>query len=363
VAARLEITSVSSQEALVLRLSGALSAVDEIESLLDVTTVLPPPSLVVLDLQELSLLTVDGARTLHAFVDSLGRRGVDCNLVMAHDSPVITALHVAGPLTNLAVFNTVEQALADDSPRARTAGSDVAALAKQFASLTRALLDASTVGAVLRQIVAAATVIVPGADIVSVTLRTADGALSTPILTDNAASELDQVQYRTGEGPCVEAAYPDGPAYAASDDLTTEQRWPRFTEVAVRHGVGAVLSTDVLPTGRAVPLAGALNIYCRRAHGLTDNDRHATLLLATHASLALAHGHATELGSLQQARLRRAIDSRDVIGQAKGILMARQGLTADEAFDLLRRVSQDLNVKLVDLAGTIAARHTELGAT
>jgi GAF domain-containing protein len=203
--------------------------------------------------------------------------------------------------------------------------------------------------------------IMPGADLVSVTLRTSDGTLSTPVGTDPLADMLDQAQYRENEGPCVEAARPDGPAYAVSDDLAAEARWPRFTEAAVRHGIGAVLSTDLMPAERGAVIGGALNVYSRKPHGLSTYDRHAALLLATHASLALARSQATELAELQSVQLRQAIQSRDVIGQAKGILMARQNLTADEAFDLLRRTSQDLNIKLVDLATTLTSRHTELG--
>jgi AmiR/NasT family two-component response regulator len=66
------------------------------------------------------------------------------------------------------------------------------------------------------------------------------------------------------------------------------------------------------------------------------------------------------MAELREIQLRRALDSRDVIGQAKGILMHRRGISAEQAFDLLRRSSQDLNVKLAELARLLATRHTEL---
>ncbi len=81
-------------------------------------------------------------------------------------------------------------------------------------------------------------------------------------------------------------------------------------------------------------------------------------LLATHPSLALAATEAETRAELQATHLRKAIDSRDVIGQ--GLIMARQGVSADEAFDVLRRTSQDLNVRLADLARTLADRHNEI---
>ncbi|WP_410614425.1 ANTAR domain-containing protein [Amycolatopsis sp. lyj-109] len=84
------------------------------------------------------------------------------------------------------------------------------------------------------------------------------------------------------------------------------------------------------------------------------------LLLATHAALALAHARSTELADLNDLGLRHAIDTRDVIGQAKGILMQRQGITADAAFALLRSTSQNLNVKLVEVARNMVAHHAEL---
>jgi AmiR/NasT family two-component response regulator len=107
-------------------------------------------------------------------------------------------------------------------------------------------------------------------------------------------------------------------------------------------------------------MSGALNIYSRELDGLSNADGDIALLLATHASLALAHTQALTNAELQTAHLRKAIDSRDVIGQAKGILMQRRGITAPEAFDVLRQASQELNVKLAELASTLATRHADL---
>ncbi|WUL71911.1 GAF and ANTAR domain-containing protein [Amycolatopsis sp. NBC_00345] len=236
----------------------------------------------------------------------------------------------------------------------------LAALGDEFARLTRTLLAATTVGEALRQLVTAAAQLIPSASVVSITLRGPDGAFSTPVETDEVAIELDRIQYRTGEGPCVSAARPDGPAYAESQDLVRDTEWPRFGPAAAEHGVGSVLATALLPDARPPELSGALNVYARGRAVLTPEDRNIALLLATHGSLALATTRARALAEMQTAQLRQAIDSRDVIGQAKGILMQRRGVTADEAFDILRRTSQDLNVKLAELAGTLARRHTEI---
>jgi hypothetical protein len=232
--------------------------------------------------------------------------------------------------------------------------------AEQFAELTRALLSAETVGGVLEQILTVTKRVIPGADLVSVTLRDPNGRFYTPLETDPVATRIDQLQYETGEGPCVDAARPDGPAMAFSGDVACDPRWPRFGPAAAALGVRAVLGTALVPDARPPRQSGALNIFSRRVNGLDQADATTALLLATHASLALAHTHAVTMSELKIVNLHKAVDSRDIIGQAKGILMARRGISADEAFDLLRRTSQDLNTKLVEVARTLTARHNEL---
>jgi hypothetical protein len=358
VPAELDITS--TRQAMILRISGALDGSrTDVDLLLDAVATVPPPPLVVFDLRKLILLAAHGVRTLRTVVDALEGRGVRCHLVLTPGSVPLGGIQVTGLLDLVPVSGTTDEALAA-GPGLVDAEIGVDTLAERFTALTRVLLNASSVEAVLQRIVVATAELIPGADVVSVTLRSRDGALSTPATTDKVAEELDQVQYRTGEGPCLEAAEPDGPAYAASADLVQEERWPQFAAAAVGDGLRSVLSTDLFPVGTSTPLTGALNIYSYRSGALNADARHIAFLLATHASLALAYSHAVETHRRQEANLRRAIHSRDIIGQAKGILMARQGLTADEAFDLLSRTSQDLNIKLVELADTIARRHTEL---
>ncbi len=233
-------------------------------------------------------------------------------------------------------------------------------LALQLTELTHALLDSTTVVGVLDRIVTATRLVIPGADLVSVTLRGPGGQYYTPAETDPVADELDQLQYEHEEGPCVDAARIPGPALAVADDLSSQQLWPKFGPAAAERGYLSIIATALLPDSRPPQLVGALNVYSRKRFGLTSTDRDVALLLATHASLALANVQASSTAALQAAHLRRAIESRDIIGQAKGILMNRRGVGSDEAFAILRRVSQDLNVKLADLARTLTVRHTEL---
>lgn len=233
-------------------------------------------------------------------------------------------------------------------------------LAARFADLTKVLLDTDNVAGVLTRVLYAAGEMIPGTDLVSVTLRSQDGTFHTPAETAPMATELDDLQYQVGHGPCVDSAEKSGPAYVRSDDLAVEPLWPTFGPAAAGRGYLSVLSTSLMPDAAPPRVSGALNVYSRRRSAFTDDARDRALLLAAHASLALATTRAVERADLERAQLRRALDSRDVIGQAKGILMHRRGIDADAAFELLRRTSQELNVKLADLARTFADRHTEL---
>ncbi|WP_410631598.1 GAF and ANTAR domain-containing protein [Amycolatopsis sp. cmx-4-83] len=235
-----------------------------------------------------------------------------------------------------------------------------APLAERFAQLTATLLAAPSVEDVLQRILDATIVMVPAADLASFTVLDADGGFHTPAETHDLATDLDLLQYRFAEGPCVEAAVPSGPAVAICPDLADEPRWPRWAPAAVELGVKSVLATALIPGSPAGSSVGALNVFSRAANGLDEADRDVLLLLATHASLALATTDAVTRAELKAAHLRTAIESRDVIGQAKGIIMARRGVSADAAFEVLRRTSQDLNVKLADVASTLATRHTEI---
>ncbi|MET9225787.1 ANTAR domain-containing protein [Lentzea sp. NPDC003310] len=321
----------------------------------DAATAVPPPEVVVLDLRHLGHLTASGVRNLGAFARAQADRGVRCALVVDEGGAVARVLETAEPL--LARFGDLDSALRGSSPAA--ADRRVDDLIPRFEELTRTLLATTTVADALRQVVLATRHVVPAAEVVSVTLRDQEGRFVTPVETDAVATALDEVQYRTGRGPCVDAALPDGPGYVVGADLRGDRRWPEFSAACVAHGLVGVLATEIMAAGDDTA-GGALNIYTSEPASIDETDRHAALLLGTHASLALAHVKTAEVALLHTAQLRQAIATRDIIGQAKGILMNRQGIDADEAFALLRRTSQDLNVKLVEVATTLVTRHGEL---
>ena len=237
---------------------------------------------------------------------------------------------------------------------------DLGPLAEQFVTLGQELVASeSGVIGVLERVVRRAHQLVPSADMISVTLREDDGGFHTPVETDPLATRADHIQYETGEGPCVEATATSGSGFTLSRDLGRDPQYPTFGPRVVELGVTALCATGMFPGGDP-PRLGALNYYFRDAAGLDDVDRDAMLILASYAAVALQSARNLEFEQLRSAQLTEALQSRDVIGQAKGILMQRRNASAEEAFDVLRRASQDLNVKLRDVATTIASRHSEL---
>jgi hypothetical protein len=146
-----------------------------------------------------------------------------------------------------------------------------------------------------------------------------------------------------------------------SDDLTSEERWPAFT-VAVGGRAGSVMSSPVTEvetrTGEAW---GSLNAYSMASHAFDSEDSDTAMLMTAHLGVLLKLAQAAQVAHERAADLAVALTTRDVIGQAKGILMEREGLTAGQAFDVLRRASQRLNRKLRDVADQVT-QQGELGA-
>ena len=149
----------------------------------------------------------------------------------------------------------------------------------------------------------------------------------------------------TGEGPCL-AVITEGLDSLYADDLREDTRWPAFGPRAVAAGLRSLLAFRLF----ADDTLGALSLYARlpRAYGATD--RAAGLIFATHAGIALAAAQDRAQEALRAEHLAGGLVSREVIGQAQGILMEREGITAAQAFDVLCRASQHLNLKLRTVA-------------
>lgn len=188
---------------------------------------------------------------------------------------------------------------------------------------------------------------VTGSQGAGVMLRGHDG-LKFAAASDDDVVVLEQLQDRIEDGACYEAFATD--RLIAVDDLDADSRWPAYRERALERGFRSVLAVPMHACGHAI---GVLNIYRERRGGWSDEDVEAgEILAAMGAGYVL---HATEMRAQHELaeQLQTAIESRDTIGQAKGILMARHQVDADTAFGMLRRLSQERNVKLRDLAASI----------
>ena len=210
--------------------------------------------------------------------------------------------------------------------------------------LTGLLLSEATVAGLLDVIVNVAASAVDGVDGASVSLLIADGMRFE---TSNASSELirdiDEAQYDEREGPCVEAIRTGRETMFAPED----DHWPAFTERAILAGVRSVWSLPLKVRDRTT---GALNLYAMGGEAWPATSQRLARDLASQAAVVLANAAALMGAELTNEHLRVALETRDMIGQAKGILMARQGVSGDQAFDVLRRASQRTNRKLRDVA-------------
>jgi GAF domain-containing protein len=135
-------------------------------------------------------------------------------------------------------------------------------------------------------------------------------------------------------------------------DIASDGRWPDFAGTAVEHGLASSLSLPLVLEDRAI---GSINLYSTRRTAFGGDSQEMGVLFAQQAAIALRNAsNAAELRLLAD-QLRDGLRHRDIIGQAKGILMAQQRITADAAFDLLKAASQHQNRKLRDVAEDLAA--------
>jgi GAF domain-containing protein len=194
----------------------------------------------------------------------------------------------------------------------------------------------------LQAITAAAVRTVPHADECGVTYVIGRARVESRAWTSELARTLDSLQERLGQGPCMDAVWEHD--VVDVDDVASDPRWPEFAREAAALGVRSMLCFQLFVEGDQL---GALNLYSRTPAGFDTESRDIGLLFASHAAVALA-------GAEHETNLRAGMSHRDVIGQAKGILMERHRLTPEQAFGVLARVSQELNRKLVDVALELA---------
>jgi GAF domain-containing protein len=215
-------------------------------------------------------------------------------------------------------------------------------LLRELASIS---LADRPLGDVLTEITRIATGGIPGAESTSITLIKDDKAYTAAHHGDMALA-ADEVQYAQGYGPCMDAGR--GGVLLRIDDVRTEERWPDYVAHVQAVGVRSSLSVPLPYQGTTI---GALNIYSTKPEAFaTPRALEAGLETAEVVAVAVANAEAHWQLSEQARNMRLAMESRAVIEQAKGVLMAQRQLTAEQAFEILREASQRYNRKLRDIA-------------
>ncbi len=196
----------------------------------------------------------------------------------------------------------------------------------------------------LRELNEATVASIPGARYAGITLVDEHGQVTSVGATHDFARMLDDLQGELREGPCLSAAWENHTMLI--DDLEAEQRWPLYCrEVTKRTPVRSVLSVQL-----DTPSAGiaALNFQAEAAGSFDEDAAELARVFAAHTTLAWNSLH-------RERQFQTALGSRDLIGQAKGMLMERFNIDGVAAFDALRHLSQDMNVKLIDVAERIVS--------
>jgi hypothetical protein len=217
-----------------------------------------------------------------------------------------------------------------------------------FADLAKMLYSGTEAAEVYSAICVAATVLVPGCDRASVMLRQGQKH-STVAATDEVAQRIDEFERRLGQGPCVDAIVDTRPQI--DTDLGGPSTWPDLARAIVETTpVRGAMGFRLLIDERK---AGALNLFSDTPGAFDAAAAGAASVLASFTSVtitAISRGDDVE-------SLRNGLASNREIGQAIGLLMAMENISSDEAFDMLRRTSQEVNLKIADLARALVSSH------
>lgn len=223
-------------------------------------------------------------------------------------------------------------------------GADRSALEHGLQALYERLLSDEDLEATLEHVAALATAALPTCAFADVTLLR-DGRPVTKGATDPRAMALDAVQYETAAGPCLDAWQHHRPVHV--DSTRTDRRWPKFAAAAFEAGVHSVLALPLAVRGTVI---GALNLYSLREHAWSEDDVEIGALFARQAAIALENARTHQAAVDLARQLAEALESRATIEQAKGVVMAQERCSPDEAFERLVTRSQQENRKLRQVA-------------
>jgi transcriptional regulator with GAF, ATPase, and Fis domain len=198
---------------------------------------------------------------------------------------------------------------------------------------------------VIAELAEHAAVEIPGAEYAGVTVTRNAKHIDTPAATHKWPILLDEIQQLHREGPCLTAAWEEKIIHVA--DLEADDRFPLYRRDALEQTpIRTIMAFQMFIAGETM---GALNVYAEEAHAFGQESRAIGLIFAAHSSVAW---NAARRGE----QFKRALASRDTIGQAKGMIIERYGVDAVQAFELLRKLSQDSNVPLLEVARELVTK-------
>ncbi len=219
------------------------------------------------------------------------------------------------------------------------------ALVDEFAAIAAHVHSSEDYEDSMRRITDAAVHSVDGCEVASISLLEKSGPV-THAATGPLAHEGDQIQYQEKEGPCLDAAMQERWVY--TPDLKTTDRWPRSaSRLSSELGVASMFSCRLALEAAPNATLGGINMYATKADAFSESDQMLAILLSSLGAVVVD-------ASRQQANLRAAIESRQLIGEAIGIMRSQRGMSREDAFAALSKASQRMNVKLRDLAEQIA---------
>ncbi|MFL6065995.1 MAG: GAF and ANTAR domain-containing protein [Friedmanniella sp.] len=217
-------------------------------------------------------------------------------------------------------------------------------LASLLAQMGAVLLSTETIGTTVELVTSLAVETIPGTTGAGVTLVDSRGKRS--VAASNALVErADRLQYELDDGPCLTASRDR--ATTRIDDVAEEQRWPEWTAAVAEVGVRAVLSVPLVAAGTGI---GAIKVYSDRPSAYDGRAEHLLELFARQAAVLLANAQTLADARDVNVQLTDALRSRDIIGQAKGILLAQGAADDQSAFAMLVQASQRADTKLHDVA-------------
>lgn len=219
-----------------------------------------------------------------------------------------------------------------------------------LSQLARIRLADTDLAGVLTRVAELAKASMSGAEDVSVTLIR-KGQPYTAAFTGAMAIDLDETQYQEHQGPCLQAAADSSTIHVPY--MAVESRWPEYAPKAVSRGTYSSLSIGM---PMQADVSGALNIYGSKPDAFDDTQIALGNTFAGFAAVALANANLHDTTTALARQMRDAMEGRAVIEQAKGIIMGERRCTAEEAFAILARLSQDTNRRLRDVAAAMVDR-------